>query len=190
MTSNHLLGMLSGGDLRSDGLSNEVADIVLANDALFDDLFDGLVEENDVVRGRASDALEKIARSQPDLFVNRLPELVSAGKTDAVAMVRWHMAMILGHLLGCEEAVDSIYSGLRAMLHDSSVFTRSWVIVSLTMTGRLYPEFVDEITMIISELQWDGSAAIRTRVRTALAVLADSSLPFPSGWNKSEHILL
>ena len=41
---NQLLGMLSGGDLRSDGLSDEVVALVLSNDELFDDLYAGLLE--------------------------------------------------------------------------------------------------------------------------------------------------
>ena len=96
MTSNQLLDTLSGGDLRSDGMANE---IVLANEELFEDLYDGLGEEDEVVRGRTADALEKVARSRPDLLLDHLQDLIRTAHSDPIAMVRWHLAMILGHLV-------------------------------------------------------------------------------------------
>jgi HEAT repeat protein len=188
--SNHLLNMLSGGDLRSDGMADEVTAIVLANDVLFEELYAGLEDADEVVRGRTADALEKVGRSRPDLFIDRLPQLTQAGRSDNVAMVRWHMAMLLGHLIVYEGMVDQIYLALIAMLGDESAFTRSWAISSLAILGRVYPRFRDEIVLAISALQWDGSAAIKSRVRMALAALGDDDAPFPSGWCKSEHLTL
>ena len=188
MTSNQLLDMLSGGDLRSDGMANEVVAIVLANEELIEDLYDGLGEEDEVVRGRTADALEKVVRSKPDLLLDHLQDLIRTAHSDPIAMVRWHLAMILGHLVIYEKLVDKIRGALIAMLQDKSAITKSWTISSLTIIGRLYPEYRTEIVLAISELQWSDSAAIRTRVRTALDILADDSAPFPAGWCKSEHL--
>jgi HEAT repeat protein len=187
---NHLLGMLAGGDLRSDGMSNEVTEIVLANPGLFDDLYEGLRMPDDVVRGRTADAIEKIARSRPELLVEHRSELIELARFDSVAMVRWHIAMILGYLAIFEDLVGEINTALVELLGDGSVFVRSWAIVSLSIIGRKYPDIRDGIVKAISPLQLDSSVAIRTKVRYSLAVLADDDVPFPPGWVKSESLLM
>ena len=59
---NELSALLTGGDLRSDGEADTVADKVLESLDLFDRLFEGLSESDDVVRARTAHALEKISR--------------------------------------------------------------------------------------------------------------------------------
>jgi hypothetical protein len=185
---NQILQWLSTGDLRSDGLSNQVADIVINNVAVFDDLFDGLSVSDDVVRGHSADALEKIARKMPELFIDRIPEIIRSSQEDTVAMVRWHLAMTLGHLTCYPEKVEDIYKALTALLQDDSVFVKSWAISSLCIIGRTYPERRDEIIGKITTLQLDDSIAFRSRVRNALRLLTDENTPFPKGWVKSEHL--
>lgn len=187
MTRNHLFGMLTGGDLRSDGMANEVVEIVLTNDALFDDLYLGLRDSDDVVRGRAADALEKIGRSRPELLLQHLPELLHLAKSDKVAMVRWHIAMILGYFVIYPDLVGEISAVLVDLLVDRSVFVKSWAIVSLSIIGRNYPDWKDEVVIAISGMQGDSSTAIRAKVRKALVLLADDALSFPPGWVKSEY---
>jgi hypothetical protein len=63
---NDLLRLLTGGDLRSDGQANEVADFVMANPSRLNDLLDGLQDINDVVRGRTAHAIERISRTHPE----------------------------------------------------------------------------------------------------------------------------
>ena len=79
---NQVLAWLSGGDLRSDGMANEVAEFVLENPAMFADLYAGLSEVDDLMRGRTADALEKVARKRTDLVRDQVPEMVAiaAGK--------------------------------------------------------------------------------------------------------------
>ncbi len=143
-----------------------------------------------MVRGRTADALEKIARSRPDLLIDHLAALIQLGRSDNVAMVRWHIAMLLGHLVVYERMVGQIYPMLIDMLRDRSVFSRSWAVVSLTILARVHPLYRDEIILAVSRLQWDSSAAVKSRVRMALAALADSEAPFPAGWCKSERLTL
>jgi HEAT repeat protein len=187
MARNHLLGMLAGGDLRSDGMANEVVEIVLANEELFDDLYEGLRDSDDVVRGHTADALEKIARSRPELLANKLSELLQFAVSDSAAMVRWHIAMILGYLAIYPDKVSEIGPVLLELLDDQSVFVKSWSITSLSIIGRNYPEWKDEILVAIAGMQGDRSAAVRSRVRNALALLSDDNLPYPPGWIKSEQ---
>ncbi len=185
---NQILGWLSGGDLRSDGMSDEAAEFILEKPQLLDELFDGLHSPNDVIRGRTADALEKVAREKPELFVARLSELIQVATNDHVAMVKMHIAMLLGHLVVCDEKIEEIVSALLRLLDDESAFTRSWSIVSLCIIGKKYPLKSKNIFESIARHQIDSSIAIRTRVRKAIVLLGNEDANFPKGWIKSTHL--
>lgn len=183
-----ILEWLAGGDLRSDGLSNEAAAFVLEHPELFDDLFEGLSAQDDLIRGRAADALEKVARSRPDLLIGRLPELVRVAEGDQVAMVQMHVAMMLGHLAVYEERVDEILDTLLVLLSHKGVFVRSWAIASLCIVGVAYPDRRGAVVESILPLEQDPSVAIRTRVRKAMAALTREGVGVPKGWVKSQRL--
>jgi HEAT repeat protein len=183
-----ILEWLSGGDLRSNGMSNEAADFVLKNPELFDELFEGLSVSDDVVRGRTADALEKIARARPDLLIDRLPKLIQVAEQDHVAMVKMHLAMIFGHLAMYEERLRELVSILLDLLGDESVFARSWAVVSLCIIGKKYPEECHQILERIEPILEDQSIAMRTKARKAVDLLTNKNAPFPKGWIKSEHL--
>jgi len=185
---NEILEWLSGGDLRSDGLADEVSAAVLQNPGLFDDLYAGLSESDAVIRGRTADALEKISRQRPDLIATHLPEIVDLSRSDQVPMVKMHLAMIFGHLALYEDLIDILQSTLLDLLEAESVFAKSWAIVSLCIIGRIYPQKSDRIVNHISQLQGDSSIAIRSRAGKALIILTNPSASFPKGWIKCEMI--
>lgn len=186
---NELLDLLRGGDIRSDGPSDEVVEIVLANKAMFEDLLHGLSISDDVIRGRSADALEKIARSKPEWLVSNLPTILTAAKRDDLAMVRWHMAMVLGHLAMYDDKVIEICTLLLDLLEDESTFVRSWAIVSLCIVARGYPELREEVVQKVSSLDQDTSPAIRSKVHKAMELLTDECVGFPKGWIKSASLI-
>lgn len=183
---NQVLEWLAGSDLRSDGMSNEVAEFVLKNPAVIGDLLEGLRQQNDVIRGRTADALEKIARHEPEWLVPHLPLLIEMAQEDRVAMVRMHLAMIFGHLANYGEHAEEVISALDGMLDEKKVFAKSWAISSLCIYARLYPQARDRIVDRIAPLRNDKSIAIRTRVRNAMVVLTTEKAPFPKGWVKAK----
>ena len=185
---NQVLSWLAGGDLRSDGVSNQVSELVLKEPQLLDELLEGLGVPDEVVRGRTADALEKIARTRPDLLIDQLPELIRVAESDEVPMVRWHIAMLLGHLSIYPQHEADITETLLSMLKDSSVFVQSWSIVSLCIMAKQYPHECQQIITAISPLLRSHSPAIRTRARKALALLSNETAPFPKGWIKSAHL--
>ena len=185
---NQVLSWLAGGDLRSDGISSQVSELVLKEPQLLDDLLAGLGVPDEVVRGRTADALEKIARTRPDLLVDPLPDLIQAGQSDEVPMVRWHIAMLLGHMSIYPQFEPGISEALLRMLKDSSVFVQSWSIVSLCIVAKKYPNECQPILTAISPLVDSHSPAIRSKARKAIALLSDATAAFPKGWIKSDHL--
>jgi HEAT repeat protein len=185
---NQLLEWLSGGDARSDGLSNEAAAFVLTHPDTFHDLFAGLSEPDKVIRGRTADALEKVARSRPDLLVERLPEFLQLADSEQVPMVLMHVAMILGHLAGSEECTHDVFEALAGLLRPGSALVRSWSITGLAIIGVLHPYWRSQAIELISPLREDQSVAIRARVRMALEVLTQECARFLKGWIKSDGL--
>ena len=185
---NQMLEWLKSGNLTSDGLSNEVVRFVKADLNLLDDLVEGLIDDDDVVRGHTADALEKLARSYPERVKKYLPVLIQTAEEDNVPMVRWHIAMIFGYLSVFQDQADEITDALIDLLSDQSVFTQSWAIVSLCIVARLYPAKADQIVNAIAPLKASNSVAIRSKARNALPILTNEQVSFPKGWIKSEHL--
>jgi hypothetical protein len=179
---------LSGGDLRSDGASTEVARTIIANPEMLPDLVACLDAEDAVVRGRAADALEKVGRILPDALVIYLDRMVIASGEDEVPMVRWHLAMALGHLAMYAEKADIIQKALEERLEDESVFVVSWAITSLSILAFQDPARLPGIASAIAPFERSGSAALRSRTRKAMAALTGGQTSLPPGWVKSEHL--
>ena len=185
---NQILEWLSGGDIRSDGMANEAAAFILTNPEVYPELFAGLSVADDVIRSRASDALEKVARVKPTLLKENLPELIHLAKTETVPAVKLHLAMLFGHLAVYEGEKEQLISILIQLLADTSVFAKSWAITSLCILGRKYPQESQRILNEITPLQNDSSIAVRSKVNKAIVLLADEEAPFVDGWIKSEHL--
>jgi HEAT repeat protein len=179
------LEMLSGGDLRSDGRSNEVVEEVLRNPQLLGKLIEALSEPDDVIRGRAADALEKISRTRPESVQEHLPLLIKLAYNDKVPMVKFHIAMIFGNLETSGETLKQITSALFHLLQDESVFVKSWVIVSLCIISRRNKDIREETIGKIRPLQNSKSIAIRSKVAKALKIL-EKNEPIPPNWLKAK----
>lgn len=185
---NQVLVWLSGGDKRSDGMSDQVAEIVIENPSIFPDLYEGLKEGDAVLRGRTCDTLEKIARKQPDLIEPHVSDLIVLARSDRSMVVKMHLAMTFGHMAVYQQHSSDLVDVLLYLLSDEYIFVRSWSISSLCIMARKYPDFVEVITNRIAEQQFSDSPAIRSRTRVALNILTDRKYPFPDGWNKSELV--
>lgn len=183
--ANELLLKLAGGDLRSDGRGNEVADEVIANPALLGKLIEGLYENDEVIRARTAHALERVSRTSPKMVEGIMPKLVLMAGNDPVPMVKWHLAMIFGNLALTEEEAKGVMPPLSTLLNDGSVFVKSWAIVSLTLIGKKYDSLRHDVHAKIAVLQDHPSKAIRTKVKKALEVLGKDGEPVPSNWIKA-----
>jgi HEAT repeat protein len=182
---NPLLSKLKGGDLRSDGRSNEVTKEVLENISLLPDLIQGLSVKDDVVRGRTADSLEKLGRSHHNLLIPYLPLFLEKARNDPIYMVRFHLAMIFSYLeIEGPQQLDVIET-LINLLEDESVFVVSWSIVSLTIIGLGSSELRDKFVNLLKPFKESESIALKRRAETAIDVL-DGIKKIPKGWVKKQ----
>ena len=178
--------ILSSGDLRSDGFADEVARIVSEHPDLLPDLVGALAASDPAVRGHAADALEKVSRSYPNEVAAFLPSILRAAQNDPVAMVRWHMAMTLGHLSSLAPVRPEAEQVLLALLKDESTFVKTWAITSLCILAKTDPDRCEAIIQKIAPLAGDPSVAVAKRAQMALRALADPASPLPKGWVKNQ----
>jgi HEAT repeat protein len=184
---NELLELLSGGTLQSDGRANKVANEVIRHPERLAELVEGLKDQDDVIRGRTAHALERISRSHPQMVFPLLPHIYDMAIHDSVPMVRWHMVMILANAGLPAGELEKAISVLLQALDDSSVFVKSWAIVSLTILGRRQRSFRILIIDRFVKLQNDKSIAIRSKIRKALDILVNERIPIPPGWIKGSE---
>lgn len=187
MAVNIILERLRAGDLRTDGAANEVVRDVLAHRGFFELLWEGLNAEDDPLRGHTADALEKVSRAEPEWFLPIVPCLIEKALQDRVAMVRWHLAMILGTLAALGHQTEDIVAALFELLSDRSAFVKSWAIASLALIGREHPELCGEIIPQVGSLLNDRSMAVRVRASKALASL-EGRAEMPEGWVKCQAL--
>ena len=179
-----LLDQLKGGTLISDGNADRVAEEVLAHPHLFDELLGGLKAGEDVIRARAAHALEKVSRIHPDWFIPYFPLMTTLAQDDLLAMVRWHLVMLLTNLALSNENTNQILDILLNGLQDESVFVQSWAISGLCTLGRHYPQRAAEIIQALRPLRNVQGLAVRTRATKAVELLENPFLLIPKGWVK------
>ncbi len=161
--------MLAGGDRRSTGRADELADAVLSDRIEVAAVYPAMFDEDAIVRMRAADTLEKISAQRPDFLrpykhdlLDRLPDIVQPE-------VRWHVAQMLPRLaLSPDERDTQAIPLLLSYLHDKSRITQTFALQALadfaTADHRLRPQ----VLPLIENAARTGSAAVRARCRHLL----------------------
>jgi hypothetical protein len=166
-----LLFKLTGGDMRSIGRSNEVVAEVLANPALFETLFNGMLADDPLVRMRAADAVEKITARQPELltpYKDRLLEEVSQSEQQEV---RWHVAQLLPRLTLTPVERQEALAILETYLEDKSKIVKTFAMQTLADLAEQDPTLRPAIIARLETLTASGSPAMRSQGRKLLARL-------------------
>jgi HEAT repeat protein len=125
MPRNDILGLLRGGDRRSD----EVAAMVSADPRLFPKLIAGLWSENSLVRMRAADAAEKVTRMRSDLLHKK--ELLGLLQETSQQELRWHPAARIPRMSLSPAELQRAVSSLTIYLEDRSSIVQTFAIQGL-----------------------------------------------------------
>jgi len=176
-----LLDQLAGGDLRTLGRSAEVAAQVLVRRELLDELFDGIAGNDEVIMGRASDALEKVAATRPDLIQPYKMELLSRVARINHWVVREHVCQLLPRLttLTTTERRRAL-ALVRTYLDDKSSVVKAGALECLVHLTAA-PGFARErahVTALVNRCALAGdTAALRARARKMQRLLARRPRP-------------
>ena len=164
--------MLSGGDPRSLRGVPEVISLAAGDAAAFEALFMCLFNGDEIVRMRAADALEKIARVQPGRFVAYRRRLLRDAARIDQASVQWHLAQILGEIELSEAERARAVTILRRNLERYD----DWLVINLTLEALTHfahddPQLRAELIPILRAHRGSRRKSTATRAAKLLGEL-------------------
>ncbi len=171
MTRNAILKKLEGGDRRSVGRSEEVAADVLADPALFGELFEGMLDANPLIRMRAADAVEKITVEHPEYLRPYKKKLTQQVAQIEQQEVRWHVAQLFSRLELSKAERRRVVGILSGYLKDKSKIVKTFAMQALADIAGQDAELRAPIIKKLETLTRTGSPAMKSRGRKLLAKL-------------------
>ena len=139
--------LLTGGNPRTLRNVDKVVESVLAHPARLGKLIACVLDGDDeIVRMRAGDALEKVCRAQPSLLQPHVPLLLGDMATIHQPSVQWHVAQMLGHVR------LTAAQRLRAaeLMNQNLEKSSDWIVLNcaldtLAVLARADPAIVDDL---------------------------------------------
>lgn len=166
-----ILKKLEGGDRRSIGRSEEVAADVLADPALFGELFEGMLDANPLIRMRAADAVEKITVEHPEYLRPYKKKLTQQVAQIEQQEVRWHVAQLFSRLELSKAERRRVVGILSGYLKDKSKIVKTFAMQALADIAGQDAELRAPIIKKLETLTRTGSPAMKSRGRKLLAKL-------------------
>jgi len=151
---NEILKKLSGGDLRSEGSAEEVAEEIVNRPDLVAALAEGLQSDEKLIRGRTCMAMEVVSRGHPEILAGVLRPLIELASQDTVPQVRWHAAEIFGNLPLSDGDAERIVAILLGYLEDKSKIVKYCAVQTLGALGgrsRSKKEIASRISVLKEE---------------------------------------
>ena len=161
--------ILSGGKPNSLGRTGEVVRIVARDRRRLRPLFDTLRSEDELVRMRAGDALEKVCRQRPEWFRAYVPRLLGEVSRIDQPSVQWHLAQMLGAISLSPDQHRRAKSVLKRNLERSD----DWIVLNVTMQqlfdwSRADPPLRRWLLPRLEQLAEDPRRSVASRARRLL----------------------
>lgn len=161
--------MLQGGDRRSIGASAQVVDRVLADARLFTIVFEGMTQDDPLVRMRCADAVEKIARRHPEYLAPYKRRLLALADKAQQPEMRWHLAQLLGRIQLTKAQRRPVVDTLNVYLADTSRIVKTFAMQTLAEIAERDRDLRGAIVQRLETLTRTGSPAMRSRGNKLLA---------------------
>jgi len=168
---NDIEKLLSPGDLRTTGKSEEVVKQVTSNPELFGDVVNAIIEGNPGVKMRASDALEKITRDNPEWLKPFKRLILTKIACINQKEVRWHLAQILPRLNLSKKERELVYDLMQSYLDDESSIVKTFVMQALTDIAMQDRSYTNKVRNQVKRLMKEGSPAMKSRGKKLLLAL-------------------
>jgi len=172
-----LLDKLLGGDLRSIGKADEVIAEILEEPALFYEVFKGIKSSNPLIRMRAADVVEKIAREHPEYLIPCKEELLHEVSEIEQQEVRWHVALLFSYLDLTDTEKSIVVDKLLAWANNSkSKIVRVNSLQALADIGRKDSRYRELAIKTLEQAMTGGSPAVVARAKKLLKQLNKKKL--------------
>lgn len=171
-----LLLQLAGGDRRSIGAADKVAQAVLAEPELFAVVLAALELPDPVLRMRAADVVEKVTRQRPDWLQPYKEQVLAIAAASAQAEVLWHVAQMLPRLTFTAAERERVYALLTGFLDDRSQIVRVTALqalADLAVAGGDEARRRQVVSLVRAQVA-AGGPAVRARGRRLLKQLGET----------------
>jgi len=166
-----IAAMLSSGDRRSIGKSNQAAKLVLSDPKRFAELFKCFWDEDPIVRMRAADAAEKVTVTRPKLLQPHKRELLGLLAEAEQIELRWHLALMAPRLALNRAERARAAASLQRYLEDRSSIVKTFALQGLTDLARQDATLRETVILTLEESLQAGTAAMKARARNLLKKL-------------------
>jgi hypothetical protein len=163
-----ILTLLSGGDRRSIGRSDQVAALVRKHPELFPELIAGLWSADPIVRMRSADAAEKLSRRIPSCLQPFRKELLSLLAEATQQELRWHLALMVPRLALTAKEQQIAVSLLTNYLDDRSSIVKTCALQGLAGLAHKDPNLCPRIVDTLRQAARNGTPAMKARSRKLL----------------------
>jgi hypothetical protein len=175
-----LLKKLQGGDRRSIGQSAQIVAEVLADPSLFGIVFEGMLDDDPLIRMRCADAVEKITVSHPEYLRPYKTQLLKQAAQAEQQEVRWHVAQLFSRIKWTPKERRRIVSILTEYLNDKSRIVKTCSMQALADISEQDADLRPAIVQRLEVLTRMGSPAMKSRGRKLLAKLQPTQPGQPS----------
>lgn len=160
--------ILSGGDRRSIGRADAVAQEVVEHPALLPELMDALLDRNDVVQMRGADAIEKITRTHAGLLDGYEARLLDLLADMLQQEVRWHLFQLLPRLALTHHQKRTLFElGVDALRDKSRIVAADALSALFSLSIDDYP--MRDRALAAARTLLTGAPSIAARARKLLA---------------------
>jgi hypothetical protein len=164
------LAALSGGNPRSLGNVGLVVELVLQHPDRVDELFGCLFSDDEILRMRAGDALEKICAQRPDLLQPYVPGLLDEVSGIRQPSVQWHLAQMLAEV----SLTDAQRAQAVSILRCNLVTFDDWILINLTIEAmakfaRQDPTLSPDLVVLLRGCVNDRRKSVAARARKLLS---------------------
>lgn len=163
---NEFQNILKGGDLRSIGKANEIVALV-NNQAVFDELFEGLNCSDRKVVMRTADAIEKITLKQSAYLQKHKTALLRLFRNTKDIELKWHLALLVSRISLTGEELKNTWHLLTRWARDGkeSKIVRVNSIQGLFNLLPQQPGLLQEFNLTVSEIGKEKIASLNARIR-------------------------
>lgn len=158
--------ILSGGDLRSIGKSNDVI-MQIKNQKIFDEFFKYLFHEDRLVVMRVADIIEKLTINNPQYLTKHKPEIMELCDKVTNKELKWHLALLISRLHFDIKEFDKAWKTLTSWAKDktNSRIVRVNSIQALFELVNQRSGSEKDFRITLTELEKENIPSINARIR-------------------------
>jgi len=167
-----ILQKLRGDDLKSIGKADEVVQNILNDPSLFEEVFEGMLNKDPVIRMRSANAIEKVSVKHPEYLQPFKSKLINHVSKIEQQEVRWHVAQMFSYIKINKTERDKIIKILLSYIEtDESKIVKTFSMQTLADLAEKDGQIKPKIINLIKGMIKNGSPAIISRGKKLLKQL-------------------